>query len=330
MLRIAMLSRWHVHADDYAKKVRAIDGAEITCVWDEEPERGKQWASELGVEFEPELSRLLARGDVDAVVCDAPTTLHARVLTAAAGAGKHIFTEKVLASTEAECRQIAEAVGKTGVILVVSMPQICSPAVQYAKKLLNEGILGRVSLIRCRNGHNGVSGNWLPERWYDLSKTAGGAMMDLGCHPVYTLAYLCGAPRRVTAVFNRPYGTASDENSALTAEFESGIIGIAETSFVSYRSPFMLEIYGSDGTFLCRGYEVQVAARSFTGIAEGFADPGRNMKGLPSPMEQFVDACANKKDSPAGLGLDTAILMTRILEQAYTANGDMSLIANLR
>lgn len=323
MLHVAMLSKWHVHAEDYARKIQALDNVNITCVWDEEPERGRKWAAGFGVDFEPELAKLLARKDVDAVICDAPTTMHAEVLTAAAKAGKHIYTEKVLAPTVAECEQIAEAVKASGVVLVVSMPQICSPAVQYAKKLLDDKTLGKVSLIRCRNGHNGVSANWLPERWYDVSKTAGGAMMDLGCHPVYTLAYLCGKPARVSAVFNRPFGTSSDENSALTAEFDLGIIGIAETSFITYRSPNMIEIYGSDGTFLAEDGAVRLAARSISEIAEGYVCPGKVMKGLSSPIEQFADACINKKSSPEGLGLDTAITLTQILEQAYIANGEI-------
>lgn len=46
-----------------------------------------------------------------------------------------------------------------------------------------------------RDAHSGVSGDWLPEYWFDKSKAAGGAMMDLGCHPMYLLAYFLGKPK---------------------------------------------------------------------------------------------------------------------------------------
>ncbi|WP_347835638.1 hypothetical protein [Gracilibacillus sp. JCM 18860] len=43
MLNAALLSRWHVHADDYAQQAKANDGINISAVWDEDLERGKKW-----------------------------------------------------------------------------------------------------------------------------------------------------------------------------------------------------------------------------------------------------------------------------------------------
>ena len=98
MLRVAMLSKWHVHAEGYARDFLKTGKAEITAVWDEKPERGAEWAQRLGCDFESDLDKLLAREDVDAVCCCTPTTMHTDVLIRAAKAGKHIFTEKVLAT----------------------------------------------------------------------------------------------------------------------------------------------------------------------------------------------------------------------------------------
>ena len=66
MIRVAMLSKWHVHAAEYARSVQRSGVAEITCVWDDDVERGTKWAGELGVAFEPSLEKVLARADVDA------------------------------------------------------------------------------------------------------------------------------------------------------------------------------------------------------------------------------------------------------------------------
>ena len=97
MLKVAMLSRWHVHADEYARTVINTGKAEITCVWDDDAARGAKFAQDLNCDFEPDLDKLLARDDVDAVVCTTATTLHHDVLIKVARAGKHIFTEKALA-----------------------------------------------------------------------------------------------------------------------------------------------------------------------------------------------------------------------------------------
>ena len=69
--------------------------AQITCVWDEQPERGQAWAQELGVPFVADYGALLARSDVDAVLIDSPTNMHKDLMVRAAQAKKHIFTEKM-------------------------------------------------------------------------------------------------------------------------------------------------------------------------------------------------------------------------------------------
>ena len=61
MLNVAMISRWHVHAAGYAKMIQEAKDAKITCVWDEQPERGQAWAQELGVPFVADYGALLAR-----------------------------------------------------------------------------------------------------------------------------------------------------------------------------------------------------------------------------------------------------------------------------
>ena len=99
MLKVAMLSGWHVHAKGYANTVNSFPDAKVTVVWDEEPARGRAWAAELSVPFEPDLKKCVARDDVDGVVVDAPTSMHPEVMSAAARAGKHSFTEKVMALT---------------------------------------------------------------------------------------------------------------------------------------------------------------------------------------------------------------------------------------
>ena len=74
MLHVEMISRWHVHAAGYAKMIQEAKDAKITCVWDEQPERGHAWAQELGVPFVADYGALLARSDVDAVLIDSPVS----------------------------------------------------------------------------------------------------------------------------------------------------------------------------------------------------------------------------------------------------------------
>ena len=271
----------------------------ITAVWDDDVERGSEWAGRLGADFEPDLEKLLARSDVDAVVCDAPTTQHKDVIIAAARAGKHIFTEKALAPTVAECEEIKAEIEKSGVTFVISLPQRGTGAVQFARKMIADGAFGRVNYVRVRNGHNGVSAGWLPEYWFEEKDAAGGAMMDLGCHPMYTLAYLCGRPKRVTAIFNSPLGTPVDENAVATIEFENGIIGVAETSFIVYNTPSMLEIYGTEGSLVCQNDDIKFISSKLAPYVRGYVKP--NMpQSRPAPIVQFVTPALTAPAHPRG------------------------------
>ena len=156
MLRVAMLSKWHVHAAGYAKQVRESGKAEVCAVWDDDVARGSAWAKEFGCEYFENLDDLLALDTIDAVVCDAPTTAHKDVIIKAARAGKHIFTEKALAPTVEECREIKEEIEKAGVTFTISFPQRGRSDVQFAKKMIEEGQFGKITLVRLRNAHSGV------------------------------------------------------------------------------------------------------------------------------------------------------------------------------
>ena len=156
MLRIAMLSQWHVHAKGYAQVVQGIEDACISCVWDEDAARGKAWAEELGVPFEADLDQVLARDDVDAVLIDTPTNMHKEVMIKAANAKKHIFTEKVMALTVAECDEIIEAIERNGVKFTISFPQRCEGRNLFIKEAIESGVLGTITLLRVRNCHDGA------------------------------------------------------------------------------------------------------------------------------------------------------------------------------
>jgi AraC-like DNA-binding protein len=119
-----MISYWHVHAEDYTRQVLANPGTEIAAIWDEELARGKEKAAKYGVPYYESLDDMLEKGGIDAVVVDAPTNIHREVMVKAAQAGKHIFTEKVVAATYQEVRDIHAAVRDAGVKLTVSLPRL--------------------------------------------------------------------------------------------------------------------------------------------------------------------------------------------------------------
>lgn len=326
MLKVGFISSWHVHTADYARELRESNKGSIVAMWDEDAERGKAWAEEYGCEFVADYDAFLARTDFEAVICNSPTTMHPELLSKAAAAGKHIFTEKLLATNSKEGRALADAIEKSGVIFTVSLPLRSQPQMLYAKKLVQEGALGKISGARMRRSHSGVSDNWLPERWYDVSKSGGGAMMDLGAHPVYMLSFLFGSPKRVSGFTSNLYGTSSDENAIAMVEFDGGIIGTCETAFVTYGVPDILEVYGTDGSVFIHGDSTRLAARTKDGCVTREIPKSELPAASPSPLMQFVDACLNKGTTPQYFSAEDAMVMTQIIEACYASDKEQKTI----
>ena len=166
MIKVAMLSFWHVHANDYAKQVEGHPDTQIVAVWDELPERGQAEAAKRGVTFYSDLAELLANKEIDAVVVDTPTNLHRDVMIAAAKAGKHIFTEKVIAPTLHEVNEILNAVNEAGVTLTVSLPRLNPTYTLAIQEIIQKELLGQITLVRTRLSHNGgISTDANPNGW---------------------------------------------------------------------------------------------------------------------------------------------------------------------
>lgn len=318
MLNVAMISKWHVHAEGYAKHLQSLGNVNITAVWDENEDRGRAWAAELGAAFETDLDTLLRREDVQGVVVDAPTSRHAEVMVAAAQAGKHIFTEKSMALTVAECDRISEAVRRAGVKFCISFPARTRPHHLLAKQLLDEGLLGDVTLLRIRNGHDGALNNWLPDYWYDEKMAGGGAMMDLGCHPMYLASWLLGQPRRITSMFNYFTGRAVEDNAQCSVEFENNAVALLETSLVTYMTPPAFELYGTEGTLIISGDNVKIASKRTDSALQGWVSPRRIPEAQPLPLTQWVNGIMN--DGPMPFGLEDGTKLTELLETAYIAH----------
>src|SRR6185503_15963324 len=106
---------------------------------------------------------LLAREDVDAVVIATPPHVHCAQTVAAARQGKHVLVEKPMALDPAECRAMIAACREAGIRLGVAYRRRLFPQVVRMRQMLDEGAVGRVTLVR---GHySGWMGLHPGESW---------------------------------------------------------------------------------------------------------------------------------------------------------------------
>lgn len=292
MIRTALLSRWHVHADDYARQAAAHPGIHIAAVWDEEAARGRGWAQELGVPFHAELAGLLADPEIDGVIVTAPTAMHYTIIMQAARHGKHIFSEKVLALRTAELDEMLQAVSHSGACLQLALKRLAEPYYVYARSVLERGWLGRLTLLRCRLAHpggvprEGSPYGILPAYFFDAGLCGGGALIDLGAHPICLVNRLGGRPQGVYARLEKVYGREVEDHAVAVVDYEGGGLGIIEAGFVSNNS-FHLELHGTDGVLLVENGGVRLKS-----LHEG-GNQWMSVAELPaklrSPLEQWAD-----------------------------------------
>lgn len=315
-MKVALAGRWHVHADEYAEAVLRNPDTQITAVWDPDKKRSDEWGDKFGCPSYSDFERMLAREDIDGVVIASQTSLHPHLMLCAARNGKHIFTEKALAIRPSDALSVKRAVEKENIKFVISFPHKSRPAVIYASNVVKGGSLGRITYARVRNVHNGSSAGWLPEYFYDESLCGGGAMIDLGAHPMYTLPMLLGKPLLVQSLFTDITGRGVEDNAVSVIEFENGATGVSETGFVSSGNPYTLEISGTDGYLCIRGNEVFIADGSTGGRLTVVSE-------LPAarklPIDEWIDWCVGRSDKPEGNTIEDAYALTALTYASYKA-----------
>ena len=321
-LRIAVLGFWHVHAADYARDTQEHPDAELVAVWDHDADRGRAGAEEFGVEFAPDLAALLARDDLDAVIVTTETSRHVDVMSRAAAAGKHLFSEKVLAPTVPEAEAIVAAADAADVRLVVSLPRLATGYVAALAKVVAAGMLGRLVYGRVRLSHDGAvpaddGPGWLPERFFDPAAAIGGALTDLGCHPVYLVQRLLGSqPETVSATYRSVTGHVLEDQAIVTVAYADGALGVIEAGFVN-EAPFSIELGGTLGSV--RYTDDHPTAL----VAVGAAFGGEEAHELPiapdgpGPFAQWIEHVGD--GTRADDNLASAVELTRLVAAANRA-----------
>lgn len=233
----------------------------------------KEAAETYGWEsYETSWERLLEREDIELVDISTPNVSHAEIAIAAAEKGKHIFLEKPMAMNLEEAKAVAEAVKRAGVKHMISFNYRKFPALTFAKKMIDEGKIGRVYHFRAVYLQDWILDPEFPLIWRLDKKIAGsGALGDLCAHIIDMAQYLVGDIDSVSAttetfIKERPLpaaegglsATAGEQKGEVTvddavislARFTNGAIGTFEaTRFaMGHKNGGAFEINGSKGS----------------------------------------------------------------------------------
>jgi predicted dehydrogenase len=260
-VRVGFIGCGHV-SGEYFESCPMHREIELLACADLNRELAERQAERFEIQRVQSPEELLADPDVEIVVNLTPPTVHAEVSLAAIRSGKHVFSEKPLATTLAQADKILAAAREAGVSVGCAPATFLGGPLQTLRKVIDDGWIGEpraaATFFSFRGGEY-----WHPNIDPFYAK-GGGPMLDIGCYLISTLINVFGPASRVAAVAKRfsdsrprPKGTPGVDDikvevsthAAGTIEFESGPVATMITSWEMWASrlPF-IEIYGTQGT----------------------------------------------------------------------------------
>jgi predicted dehydrogenase len=186
---------------------------------------------------------------LDAVVVATPPHVHRELCVAAFAAGLHVLCEKPLANSVEGAAAIVAAANKAGRILALGFNLRYYPMVKFARKAVDDGVIGNVTHIRVFGGHDGL--HKFHSDWeYKMPESGGGAMMDIGIHMTDLARYFL---REITTVYGCMsesvwHVDGSEDNAIAVFKSPEGIVASYQTTWSEWKGyKSHVEVYGDNG-----------------------------------------------------------------------------------
>ena len=247
--------------DMYLRGCASLPAIELAACADLDASRAAALSAKGGFPAMP-IEALLADPTIEIVLNLTPPTAHAGVSRAAIAAGKHVYSEKPLATTLDDARAILAEAEAAGVRVGGAPDTFLGGGLQTARALIDDGAIGRPVAANAAVLHLG------PERWHPnpafFYGPGGGPLLDVGPYYVAALVGLLGPVVEVSGVARgvgseRVIGSGPRAGEAFTSTaptsviasyaFESGAIGGFMASFDVVASDVPhIEIHGTEGS----------------------------------------------------------------------------------
>ncbi len=323
-------------ADCVAASARMVpDEATVVAVASPTPGHANDFAKRHGIaRAHADYRELLRDPAVEMIWVTTPNDLHARMTIEAAQAGKHVVCEKPLCLTLEDADAMIDACAKAGVLLLYAEELFFAPKYVKAKQMADEGAFGRVHLVKQGEKHSGPHADW----FWDVERSGGGALMDLGCHGIAFCWWFLGKPaiRSVYAQLSTQVHrgrTQGDDEAVTIIEFDGGAIGVVENSW--NRPGGMddsIEVFGAKGQTYADmlmgnalptysevgfGYAVEKAPTTKGWTFPVFEEQWNY--GFPQELRHFA-RCVRGRETPISDG-ETGRVVLEVLYAAYASAG---------
>ncbi len=166
-------------------------GFQLTAICDLSRDGLEAYTDTVGspVSFTTDYRDIIADPAIDVVFVCSPDYLHTEHACAALGAGKHVFLEKPMAISIADCDRILDAQARSSARLYVGHNMRFFPSVQIMHRLIAEGRIGRVEAIWCRHFVS-YGGDAYFKDWHSERTNSHGLLLQKGAHDIDVIHYL--------------------------------------------------------------------------------------------------------------------------------------------
>jgi predicted dehydrogenase len=304
------------------------DNAYIACAMDVSEDAAKAHCEKYGTKaWTTSRAELLARDDVDAVVICIPTGFHKEAVLEAAAARKHIFCEKPMAMTVADCEAMDQACRDAGVTLQIGFVRhFCNEWLKL-REIIQSGQIGRPVVWRSVSGGSGA-----PTPWYFDKNLGGGPFIDGAVHSYDFARFIFGDAKNVVTDIRRlKADTTAWDTGTVIVNFASGDQQIVCWSWglpgygYGVKADGAHDVLGPLGSIMFPGgNQLQVNLADGEHMVEFEADGGDDW--FRRQMEDFIDCCRTGRQPIAGA--KEGIEATRIAEAALSI-GDKPAIIEL-
>ena len=274
-------------AGHHMKSIAELNDCKLVAISSRNESKLQNTASQYdGVATFTDYHQLVKHPEVDVVCICTPSGSHLEPTLAAAGAGKHVITEKPLEITVERGMKMIQACEKAGVKLACIFQNRYSPDYQKLYTAVKQGVFGKPVL------GNAYIKWFRDQQYYDANDWRGTLKGDGGAalinQSIHTIDLLLNSMGPVRSVFGKTKTLAHDiegeDLGVAILEFESGALGTIEGSTAIYGGyPERLEIHGVTGNVILEGGKI-IDWRSETGTSLSPTASGQTSTGSADPM----------------------------------------------
>ena len=314
----------------HVKALLQSEFAELAALCDVEKSHAEKLAEEngLSVPVYTDYREMIEKEKPGAVHICTPHFLHAEMAIYALERGIHVFLEKPACMNFTELAALAEAERQSSAHLCVCFQNRFLPANLEAKRLIDEGEIGKVLGMRGFVTWNRRGAYYAESPWRGRKETEGGSvLMNQAIHTLDLMHYFGGTPESVEGKLSNHHmkGINNTEDTAeIYMKFPNGATGLfyATTAFCA-SSPIFLEVVGEKKTLRIEGNRLWIDGVLFEGAEEEVSHGGKAVwgNGHKILIEEFYRTLGEK--SPVPLAEGARVLRT--VFSLYEENRDIRL-----